>query len=511
MTKRKHQSKTQAPPKLPKKDNGASISSMKKHRDANKQNVASHEVNAAAWSTMVMEVIKQMDKIIQESISSSSLEKAEAFHKLIPLVQTIQNAHENGRKHAIAGAAMLRSQAVLCSNAELSKIRRDIANGDSPQKNQLVRCLDSQFIEAYTEIKCITKNPPAAAAATTTATTECDDELDANSVNISPPPGWPKKQYSQYEVCQIYEKIDATGDMKKKKNAKKTLVKYGKCSTASFYRIYAEFKKGNLSPKRLWHAYGRKSKLSNTHDVIKNLIEEERATYGHNVSICTVKKCVENAMKQEWLDRGGTDESFTLPCPRTLDHYCARIVSDPDINLNQNVTNKTQTRFAAEKSDRSTIAYAMAACASHYWPGKPIKGLHVFDEDKMSEGAKMARELIKEQLQTNDLQHVLPGLLTSTDATTTFATVGQINGKKQLYVTIKPPSSDTDGNAASSSHRSQCTTSRHGDRHKRGLRIELNCTFNALGQVAPLFCTVFGLSMDEMPNDEIILLSIKGQ
>ena len=134
MTKRKHQSKTQAPPKLPKKDNGASISSMKKHRDANKQNVASHEVNAAAWSTMVMEVIKQMDKIIQESISSSSLKKVEAFHKLIPLVQTIQNAHENGRKHAIAGAAMLRSQAVLCSNAELSKIRRDIANGDSPQK-----------------------------------------------------------------------------------------------------------------------------------------------------------------------------------------------------------------------------------------------------------------------------------------------------------------------------------------------------------------------------------------
>ena len=265
-----------------------------------------------------------MDKIIQESISRSSLEKAEAFHKLIPLVQTIQNAHENGRKHAIAGAAMLRSQAVLCSNAELSKIRRDIANGDSPQKNQLVRCLDSQFIEAYTEIKCITKNPPAAAAATTTATTECDDELDANSVNISPPPGWPKKQYSQYEVCQIYEKIDATGDMKKKKIAIKTLVKYGKCSTASFYRIYAEFKKGNLSPKRLWHACGRKSKLSNTHDVIKNLIEEERATYGHNVSICTVKKCVENAMKQEWLDRGRkmcesgvTRKNLTIPLPET--------------------------------------------------------------------------------------------------------------------------------------------------------------------------------------------------
>ena len=91
----------------------------------------------------------------------------------------------------------------------------------------------------------------------------------------------------------------------------------------------------------------------------------------------------------------------------------------------------------------------------------------------MSDGAKMAQELIKEQLQTNDLQHVLPGLLTSTDVTTTFATVGQINGKKQLYVTIKPPS-DTARNAASSSHRSQYTTSRHGDRHKRGLQIELN-------------------------------------
>ena len=78
-----------------------------------------------------------------------------------------------------------------------------------------------------------------------------------------------------------------------------------------------------------------------------------------------------------------------------------------------------------------------------------------------------------------------------------------------MYVTINPPS-NTEGTSADSSYRSHSTTERHGDRHKRGVRIEVICTFNADGQVAALFIVVYGLSKEEMPENEIITLDISG-
>jgi predicted small metal-binding protein len=482
--KRKYNSKTALPPKLPKKDHGSNDSVKKvKHRDANKKNVPFHEVNAAGWSTVVSEIISQLDRISVPILANTSLSlKAEAFDKFAPLVHILQNAHKKCRKHSVLGASMLKSSAIGCSNSELSILRKDLANGNDPRTNDMLRTLEPEIIDCYSTLICPRPN----ATETTSSVTE-ETTASVTDNLIPPPPGWPNKQYGPYELCQIYNDfVDQEDDAALKIKAKELLLKYGKISISTFYIKNKLFKAGKLTPNCKWKEIGRKSKLVNTSEVIKKLVEEERAVHGHHVTIKKVKEYAVSAMKEEWLDRGFSEDSFEYPCDSTLDHYCARILSDPSVNINTHVTNKTQTRFAAEKSDRSSIAYTMAACASHYWPGKPIKGLHVMDEDKMTEGAKLVRELVKEQLGTNEIQNVLPGLCTSTDATTTFATVGQINGKETLYITIAPPD-DTDPNAASSSQRSNCTTERHGDRHKRGLRIELNCTFNALGQIAGSF------------------------
>ena len=44
----------------------------------------------------------------------------------------------------------------------------------------------------------------------------------------------------------------------------------------------------------------------------------------------------------------------------------------------------------------------------------------------------------------------------------------------------------------------------------RGIRISLNNTFTAGGRSAPIFACVYGLSMSEMPMDEIVVCEIEG-
>ena len=49
-----------------------------------------------------------------------------------------------------------------------------------------------------------------------------------------------------------------------------------------------------------------------------------------------------------------------------------------------------------------------------------------------------------------------------------------------------------------------------GDAHCRGVRIVINSTFTAGGISAPIFVTVYGLTKNEMPNDDIITIIVPG-
>ena len=113
-------------------------------------------------------------------------------------------------------------------------------------------------------------------------------------------------------------------------------------------------------------------------------------------------------------------------------------MSHHTIDINKKVGNKSQIRFAAEDSERSTIEYLMA---SHSLVGKKEKNFHVMNDTPISTGAKMLRELVKESHGKihpgEELQHVLPGLVTTTDTCTTFGTVGQVTDPHRIFVTFK--------------------------------------------------------------------------
>ena len=104
--------------------------------------------------------------------------------------------------------------------------------------------------------------------------------------------------------------------------------------------------------------------------------------------------------------------------------------------------------------------------------------------------------------------HVLPHLITSTDECSIFITTQIINKKIAWHFSVRPninncPTED-------SNKRDVFTNTLCGDAHLRGVRISVNNTFTAGGRSAPIFACVYGLTMAEMPHDEIVVCEIPG-
>ena len=192
----------------------------------------------------------------------------------------------------------------------------------------------------------------------------------------------------------------------------------------------------------------------------------------------------------------------------TLHRVANKVRANDKFNIFKNVANKNETRYAAENSERSTIAYAMAVAASHFFKA-PFKKEYHTPYEAMTEGSKQMFNLVKSQYKSDEsLVHVLPQLVTMTDELTVFATVGKINLKEDYYMSIKP---EPGTKLPPSYTRSTYTTDKQGDRHCHGVHVVINNQFSASGQVAPIAATIYGLSRREMlGNDDIVFIPIPG-
>ena len=103
---------------------------------------------------------------------------------------------------------------------------------------------------------------------------------------------------------------------------------------------------------------------------------------------------------------------------------------------------------------------------------------------------------------------VLNNLLTTTDECSIFITKNKVKNKDSFYLVARPNLSEYP--LIDSGTRNNFTTDMTGDLHLRGIRISLNNTFTAGGRCAPIFATVSGLSITEMPCDDIVVSPVKG-
>ena len=242
---------------------------------------------------------------------------------------------------------------------------------------------------------------------------------------------------------------------------------------------------------------------------------KSRTEGGAALSKKTLSKEIDFSIRKEWEEKYGRRYRRRKAPEATLRKYISRISGQRTFNINDNVSNKTESRRAAEFSIRSTISYAMAVLCSHYINAKPSK-YHlpqpVMDNDPIY---SLVKEINKEMLGITGITdiehfvtHVLPHLITSTDECTIFVSSEIINNKEVWYFSCRPTKSSKP--FQDSGKRDVYTTDMAGDKHHRGIRITLNNTFTAGGTCAPVFACVYGLSATEMPKDDIVVKKVKG-
>ena len=104
---------------------------------------------------------------------------------------------------------------------------------------------------------------------------------------------------------------------------------------------------------------------------------------------------------------------------------------------------------------------------------------------------------------------ILPNLVTSTDETTIFATPSKIFDKEKVYLVARP--TKIKNKKMDSGKCNDYSTKELGDSHCRGLQILLNRTFTAGGLAAPIFVVIYGLTPNEMPKNDIVVLLVLGR
>ena len=351
-----------------------------------------------------------------------------------------------------------------------------------------------------------------------------------------PLPTFPETMYTPMQAIQII-KNNSDGSKRRILNLPKVkgkivvrrLSKYGlimmmiekKLVPLSKTQLYVLFNKveNNIDAVPLWWTsnskYGAKPHLlpKTLTDLTKSF--HDRTDGGAAISKKELKTTLcKHIIKDREATTKETYKHDTVP-ETTLRRYVNDIVSQFDFNIFNNVSNKSESRAVSEYSVRSTISYCLAVLTTHFVRGKPTP-FHkpIKDLEKISI-YQLVEELNKKSLGINDttydieqLIHVLPHLVLSTDECSLFITTQVINKKEVWHFSTRPKIGKTP--SVDSNKRDIFSTKLSGDAHMRGLRISLNNTFTAGGRSAPVFACVYGLTMTEMPKDEIVIIEIEG-
>ena len=289
------------------------------------------------------------------------------------------------------------------------------------------------------------------------------------------------------------------------------------CKVTTCYKVMKLFKLGKIPVCAAWSElgkHGKKRYLSS--EGLKSLISsiQQQTEGGFAMSLTEIRGLVLKKIKEEWKNRRSLHLLPTIPV-NTLTQYASVIKAQSIFNVHSSIENKTEARVAAEWSQRSTISYGMTVAATHYIADAEPSKYHPKTKDISVDSLEMLNfveeaynKMTNNQGKKIKMIPVLPHLVTSTDEVTIFATPNKINGTDSYYLVAKPTTCKNE--QSNSSNRNHYKTKVSGDSHCRGVRIVINNTFTAGGLSSPLFVTVYGLTLEEMPGDEIVTIEVPG-
>jgi hypothetical protein len=150
---------------------------------------------------------------------------------------------------------------------------------------------------------------------------------------------------------------------------------------------------------------------------------------------------------------------------------------------------KTNTRYTAENSLMSAMAFATTVAGTHFIVGSDWNGQELLTN--ISEGAAQMIQLVRQANGGAPVHLVKPQYIFSTDDTTQYIFKGADPKGNSQCVLCNPDNLEKCG-----------TRGLYEDtevQNMNGFRVKHTFTFTAAGQLAPFYTTVSGFNEQEMP------------
>ena len=540
----------------------------KENRDANRQNMATSIVQATMYSNLVedgLKCITDMTKTVIETNSDLSENSKRKFESILRLTEDCLKTNTAATAKYQKCSTYIKRGSVNIAKRESTLIKNALSNKEDPSLIQTLHHFEPSMANIHANIYAHTPNSKCHPSQPLPVEEDHNSSVDnpsehnvstsyrlptlpntvaptsqvtqATNTSTIPHPINPSGYHTPHEAIRILraytskEKIflpDFPADHKGshwRKLSKHMIMKYMidnyhvPIKATAFRKLSNTYDMYGKLPATTWTeitAKGRKPHLP--YQKLNHIIGDIHQTTGGGQSInrTCIQQTVQSEIKNNWSVHHDVRYRYNTIPTSTMNRYMHKIMSHPSFNIQTAVSNKTESRSSAEWSVRSTISYLLVVLATHFIRAEP-SSFH----PKLASLDPLIAEVWKIVEEENDktlsihtinkcmekLIPVLPQLVTSTDETTMFITSTIIKNKEVWYLYAKAVA---ERDILDSSKRDNYSTAMSGDAHCRGLRITMNNTFTAGGRVAPPFICVYGLSPDEMPGDEIVLVPIKG-
>ena len=319
-----------------------------------------------------------------------------------------------------------------------------------------------------------------------------------------------KVQFTAVEACEILVQIEDAKTMSIKKSISrminfKSSASEGAhslipCGLSTMYSIYKKYK---INPDVEWSRIGRPPILDITSFLTK--VAKFEKDEGRAIGKKDLKNILKGGKEDAARIRGNSTLIVVTPTKCTQNNYFSLLpMLDATRTKSSNVQQTSEARYIAIRSFRNVVSHIMSIAVSHYQIGKPDSRLKKID--KASEGAKLLYKLIQKVNNGEDLKVVYPMFISTTDDTTVFTFEGSVDGKENDCFIIN---TENDSGTYSSYNKDTSSTD-----SCRGIRIRHSVTFNAVGNAAPMYATVYGLTEEELPTatcpSGVYTLPIKG-
>jgi hypothetical protein len=193
-----------------------------------------------------------------------------------------------------------------------------------------------------------------------------------------------------------------------------------------------------------------------------------------------------------------------VPTQQTIRNYSARLAAMKGMDFSQRTTIKSSTRYTAENSLISSMAFLLLVASTHYVVTRHKNQKVYTDIQDAPKGALKLFQLVQEAHGGLPIFPIKPSHMTTTDDTVAYVFDGRGMGKDQFRL-LSQKSNKKAGTLSKYSQGEQI--------HCNGLRVKITYSFNGAGASAPVFVSVTGLTEHELPKEAVPsgLLALKIQ